>query len=161
LLLGSGSRRPSIVFQSYQQNPWLVHLAVKLMREGEDGERARRAFLKPGAAGDPFFGGGGGGGGPGGAAGARPRQVRAVHFRYRYTTPAELAAAAAAAAADPAAKTTAGGGGAANGASGGATDGAVVGAADVWRRERIGEYMPAIGADDPQVMNFLRAHGWN
>ena len=69
-----------------------------------------------------------------------------MHFRYRYTTPAELAAAAA------------------KGASrGGATDAGavVVGAADVWRRERIGEYMPAIGADDPQVMNFLRAHGWN
>ena len=29
-----------------------------------------------------------------------------------------------------------------------------------WRRERVGEYLPPLSAEDPALLRFLEAHGW-
>ena len=59
-------------FGSYQQHPWLIHLAVKLLQNDglASGLLAHNPFLEDG-------------GGP-------PTYIRAQHFRYRYAAPADI-----------------------------------------------------------------------
>ena len=65
-------------FQSYHHNPWIVHLGVKLTQ----GDAGVRALLAPG--GDPFE--------TETSPRGKARFVRAEHYRYVFTTPAERAA---------------------------------------------------------------------
>jgi hypothetical protein len=81
--------------------PWLVHLAYKLLR----GDRAVIGLL----ANDPF-------------PDHPPRYVRAELYRYEFTRGAQ---------------------------------------SGWWRRWRLGPYLPVLTADDPDLLAYLRARGWD
>ena len=132
-------------FQSYQECPWIVHLAVKLL-DGDPGARSLIAV-------DPFYGaissdvdsqppGDNSESRSKGEDAARrlPRAIRAVIYRYAYAplSPAPAMTSEA----DPPAQA------------------AYEDEGLWWRRERAGEYFPPLEKGNPSVHAFLEAHGW-
>ena len=102
-------------FGNYQQHPWLLHLVAKLLSTDRENVASLLA-----AGGDPFV-----------EMHKAPRFIRAQHFEYHFTKPAEAGVGLT----SPIPKVW-------------------------WKRKLIGGYLPPLSLDNPSLRQFIEAHGW-
>lgn len=118
-------------FQNYAQNPWLVHLSVKLMR-GDT--LASNLFATNG---NPFF-----------LNGTKPKFIRAQHYEYIFNTDKGISGMLpiwSDLRKDEKEKEK--------------VIGWITG--KWWKRRLVSEYMPPITVEDPSVLAFLKHYNWD